>query len=244
MTIPTKERKIFVLDTNVLLHSPGAIEAFGDNDVYLPMTVIEELDKVKKYKDREDLKRNAREVSRFINRKRKGVKFGDPIPLSGGGCLFILINHHEDILQVMKTYNLETGVNDNWILAVAKYLQDKHNDREVVFITQDVNAGLKAWSLGVKDDDFDDLGRKPELRREDLYAGFKEIEVSAQDIDDFYKDSGIVLPSELKLRKNQFVILEDEGNPKHSGIGIVEDNDYVVVVPDINKDIHFGPIGK
>ncbi|MFC1644572.1 PhoH family protein [Patescibacteria group bacterium] len=237
MTTLPKERKIFVLDTNVLLHSPGAIDAFGDNDVYLPMTVIEELDKVKKYKDREDLKRTAREVSRFINKKRKGVNFGDPIPLSGGGNLFILINHHEDILKVMKDCNLETSVNDNWILAVAKYLQGKHSEREVIFITQDVNAGLKAWSLGIKDDDFDDLGRKPELRKESSYTGFKEIEVSAQEIDDFYKDSGIVLSSELRLRKNQFVILKDEGNSKHSGIGIVDGGDYAAVVPDIVKDI-------
>ncbi|MFC1637784.1 PhoH family protein [Patescibacteria group bacterium] len=242
MTTPTDagKKKIFVLDTNVLLHNPGAIEAFSDNDVYLPMTVIEELDKVKKYKDREDLKRSAREVSRFLNNKRKGVKFGDPIPLSGGGNLFILINHHEDISKVMDEYKLKKDVNDNWILATSRYLQNSNPDREVIFITQDINAGLKAWSLGIKDDDFDDLGRKPDSRTDNLYTGYREIQAPSQFINELYSHKYAILPNyegSEDLRKNEFVILESLENSKHGGIGVVESDRTIRVVPENKKKI-------
>ena len=149
--------KTFVLDTNVLLHSAQSLESFQDNNVVLPMAVIEELDKFKKYQD--ELGRNARQVIRTLDSLRENGHLGEGVSLSKTGSLAtgkvtissVDSSASEDIDKKLKqtfdtTFPLESP--DNRILRVALSLHMQN--KNVIFISKDINLRLKADALGLK----------------------------------------------------------------------------------------------
>jgi len=147
---PEEQRKIYVLDTNVLIHDPHAISQFDEHDVVLPIVVLEEMDKVKRGFD--ELARNVREASRQLDELSEGcpdLEKGCPLP--GGGCLFFELNHRAlDILPE----SLARGSGDNRIIAVTMSLQKEHQDREVVLVSKDINLRIKARALGLVTEDY------------------------------------------------------------------------------------------
>jgi len=161
--VPSKQRKIYVLDTNVLIHDPHAINQFDEHDVVLPIVVLEEMDKVKRGFD--ELARNVREASRQLDDLSEGcadLEKGCPLP--GGGCLFFELNHRAlDILPD----SLARGSGDNRIIAVTMSLQQEHGDRDVVLVSKDINLRIKARALGLVTEDYrsdrvaEDLGMLP-----------------------------------------------------------------------------------
>lgn len=145
--------KIYVLDTNILLHEPNALFSFNEHDVIVPMTVLEELDQIK---DRhKDVSRDARVAIRtiediFSQTKSDEILSGVPIPRSGegelaSGTLAIFPDHqlkrHDD--------SLPGDENDNKIINAALHLQQLHSPRTVVLVTKDINMRLKAKGAGV-----------------------------------------------------------------------------------------------
>ena len=141
--------KIYVLDTNVLLQDPLSLFSFDNNEVVIPAVVLEEVDSKKRYMD--EVGRNARYVSKLIDKFREIGKLHDSIPLENGGTFRIELNHRS-FVQLQDIFVEKT--NDNRILAVAKNLsleeQAKENGRPVILVSKDVLVRVKADALGLQ----------------------------------------------------------------------------------------------
>jgi PhoH-like ATPase len=160
MTIKSGQR-LFVLDTNVLMHDPGALFRFQEHDIYLPMVVLEELDAAKK--GLSELSRNVRQVTRFLDeiigdadteKISQGLKLSNVTHTNGGvkpdGCLFLQT-------QLMANQLPETlpGKNaDNTILGTTLSLQEKFSDKIVTLVSKDINLRIKARVLGIHTEDY------------------------------------------------------------------------------------------
>ncbi|GAB4340692.1 MAG: PhoH family protein [Desulfobulbaceae bacterium] len=197
--------KYFVLDTNVLLHNAGAVTAFADNVVVLPMTVIEELDKFKKNND--ELGRNARSVIRTLDSLRTRGSLGEGVVMENGGILKITVEQEE-----MPGTCIDLSIPDNLIIATAYNL--KQQGFRSIFVSKDINARLKADALGIEVMDFE----QEKADFDTLYPGWRELQVPSATIEEFYKSDSLEIEGQHFLA-NEFILLQDEGNPKHSGIG-------------------------
>ncbi len=199
------KQKFFVLDTNVLLHNADSLTSFADNSVILPMTVIEELDKFKRHND--ELGRNARHVIRQLDKLRTVGSLKDGVTMENGGTLRITVERRD-----MPGALLDMSVADNRILAVANSLHEE--GKAVIFVSKDINARLKADALGIDTMDFE----KQKCNEDDLYTGWRKVEVATEVIDRFYDEKTLTVEG-FDFFDNEFVLLQDEQNPKHSGIG-------------------------
>jgi PhoH-like ATPase len=214
--------KLFVLDTNVLMHDPMCLFQFEEHDVYLPMIVLEELDSHKK--GMTEVARNARQTSRSLDALAAApdsdMKQGLPLSTTGhieaGGKLFF----QTQIMDVSLPMSLPQGKADNQILGVVQALGKLHAPREVVLVSKDINMRVKARALGLAAEDYqnDKVLEDGDL----LYSGAlalphdfwnqhgKAIESWQQGSHTFYRFSGPLVPSFLI---NQFVYLEAPGEP-------------------------------
>lgn len=146
-----KKPKIFVLDTNIVLHDYKAIRKFQDNDVFIPIAVIEELDKFKKGTDA--LSFNARGFMRDINKLTEGKMFGKyGVPIGKGlGNIKIEPNHpFPDSLKDL----FHDDIQDHRILATAIWVRDNNPDRFVALVTKDINLRMKAKAAGMEAQDY------------------------------------------------------------------------------------------
>lgn len=206
--------KYFVIDTNVLLHNSDSIEAFADNTVVLPMAVIEELDKFKSHND--ELGRNARQVIRQLDTLRRRGRLGEGVKMENGGTLMIYSGPVGNLVP-----DLDMRVPDNKILAVAyKFL--KENQR-VIFVSKDINARLKADALGIDVQDFE----KQKVNFDELYSGYRELVVSPNVLDEFYSQEELEVAGQ-EFYPNEFILMTDENNPKHSAIGRAKDEKTLI----------------
>jgi PhoH-like ATPase len=201
--------KTFVLDTNVLLHNHAALTSFADNKVVVPMVVLEELDRFKSRND--ELGRNARQAIRLLDSLRVSGSLRSGVPLESGGELRVtpLQDVTGDLLDLPLT------AADNHILGVA-YALARRGER-VIFVSKDINARVKADALGLTAEDFE----KQTVNFETFYAGWRDVPVAKELIDRFYTEKGLAL-TELgpipPLAPNEFVMLRDQGNPKHTAV--------------------------
>lgn len=154
--VGTKHR-LFVLDTNVLMHDPSSLFRFEEHDVYLPMTTLEELDNHKK--GMSEVARNARTVSRALDGLVDGTSgsLDEGIPLSklgnkdATGKLFF----QTDLKEMKLPEGLPAGKGDNMILSVVRSLQETHNNYgAVVLVSKDINMRIKARALGLPAEDY------------------------------------------------------------------------------------------
>ncbi len=151
-----RRAKLFVVDTNVLMHDPTSLFRFEEHDVYLPMMTLEELDGHKK--GMSEVARNARQVSRSLDSLVAACKtpIEDGIPLAAlgnadaGGRLFF----QTQAVAAALPASLPAGKADNQILGVVKALQDMHPGREVVLVSKDINMRIKARALGLPAEDY------------------------------------------------------------------------------------------
>ncbi|CAM4051203.1 PhoH family protein [Bordetella tumulicola] len=151
----TDVRKLFVLDTNVLLHDPSSLFRFEEHDIFLPMMTLEELDHQKK--GMSEVARNARQVSRSLD-----ALVNDAEQLDKGLELSALGNKDATGLLLFQTTaihstlpaDLPMGKADNQILGVVRALQEKYPQREVVLVSKDINMRLKARALGMAAEDY------------------------------------------------------------------------------------------
>lgn len=202
-------KKIFVLDTNVLLHDPGAIYAFDEHDVVIPAVVLEEIDSKKRNAD--EIGRNARYVSRLLDGLRELGHLHSGVPLPDGGRLKVELNHRS-FIRVQEMFGEVT--NDNRILAVALNYQLEEQEKEemdqVVLVSKDVLVRIKADVLGLYTQDYlSDRTADPS----ELYPGYSTIKVHPSVIDEFYTYRFLpIKPLQLPyaLYPHEFVILKDE----------------------------------
>lgn len=211
--------KLFVLDTNVLMHDPSSLFRFEEHDVYLPMMTLEELDNHKK--GMSEVARNARAVSRTLDQLVAGTDgvMEDGLPLSklgnrdAQGHLFFQTRLND----IKLPDGLPQGKADNQILGVVSALQQQRPDRHVVLVSKDINMRIKARALGLPAEDYfnDRVLEDTDL----LYSGVMSLPIDfwqkhGKNIESwqdpktgttFYRLSGPLVPSFLV---NQFVFLE------------------------------------
>jgi len=147
--IAPHERKIYVLDTNVLIHDPHALSRFDEHDVVLPIVVLEEMDKVKKGVD--ELARNVREVSRYLDEISDVEDMSKGCPLPGGGSLFFQMSR--DVSEILPE-SFSRSYGDNRILSVTMSLQKENSDRDVILVSKDINLRIKARAVGLVSEDY------------------------------------------------------------------------------------------
>ena len=202
-------KKIFVLDTNVLLHDPNSIFAFKENEVIIPAIVLEEIDSKKRNAD--EIGRNARTVSRLLDGLRELGHLHSGVELEHGGTLKVELNHRS-FLKVQEMFGEVS--NDNRILAVAlNYLneeKEKPDPRPVVLVSKDVLVRIKADVLGITPEDFlsDRTGDLDEL-----YAGYQTLMVHPSLIDEYYSNRSLSVKQlglSYALYPHEFIILKDE----------------------------------
>ena len=221
-TKPTGATRLFVLDTNVLMHDPMCLFRFEEHDIFLPMIVLEELDDHKK--GMTEVARNARQTSRTLDALAgthgadiaKGLKLDSTGHREAGGCLFFQTKPLDYSLPM----GLPQGKADNQILGVVRALSKAHPEREVVLVSKDINMRVKARALGLAADDYksDKVLGDSDL----LYSGAlmlpldfwtrqsKTLESWQQGSHTFYRITGPIVPS---LLINQFVYFESPGEP-------------------------------
>ena len=218
--------KTFVLDTNVLLHSSQSMESFRENDVVIPMAVIEELDKFKKSSD--ELGRNARAVIRNLDRLRqltpdtpgqltRGVSL-EHLSGSATGRLYVLSSPigtaaaaiGREVDSVFGS-DLDRNSPDNRILRVACDLRDK--GRSVIFISKDINLRLKADALGLKVMDFE-RGKVDESSR---YTGMTAKSVSSAVLEKLFRDRELSAAG-YDMLTNECAVFSSDENPKHTAL--------------------------
>ena len=222
-------RKLFVLDTNVLMHDPTSLFRFEEHDVYLPIGTLEELDSNKKGVS--DVARNARQASRFLDEMVSGesardaadLKAGLPIRTregrAPGGRLYLQTEAIDGDLPS----TLASGRTDNRILSVVRHLQRETPQRPVVLVTKDINMRIKAHALGLAAEDYssDKVLEDADL----LYAGLRrlprdfwdahgrDVESWKKDGHSFYRVRGPLVP---KLHVNEFVYDESGERPLYA----------------------------
>jgi PhoH-like ATPase len=221
----TGPAKLFVLDTNVLMHDPMSLFRFEEHDVYLPMITLEELDGHKK--GMSEVSRNVRQVSRELDAlaasQGDSSKFdpaaGIPLARTGhrdaGGKLFF----QTTFVDFKLPDGLPQGKADNQILGVVQALRRQQPEREIVLVSKDINMRIKARALGLPAEDY--TNDKTLEDGDLLYTGVmalpsdfwerhgKTMESWQQAGSTFYRISGPLVPS---LMINQFVYLESPGN--------------------------------
>src|SRR6266542_1092454 len=167
--------KLFVLDTNVLMHDPTSLFRFEEHDIYLPILTLEELDNNKKGVT--EVARNARQASRFLDdlvtHMPDTISAGIPLDdKSGNAATGRLFLQTEAITAVLPA-SLANGKTDNQILAVVMHLMNAHTDRHVVLVSKDINMRIKARALGIAAEDYfnDKVLEDTEL----LFSGMREL---------------------------------------------------------------------
>jgi len=202
--------KTFVLDTNVLLYDAHSILKFGKNSVFIPLIVIEELDRFKKGQDENG--RNARAFSRIVDKLRGKGHLADGVDLDNGGKLFISVGKK---LENENIANIDLGLNDNIILASALSL--KRDRDNVILVSKDINLRLKADVLGIPAEDYGEQHGT----LEELYSGIRTIEVSAAELREFEKEHFLQLDDEhmVGIHPNEYLIMVDANNENYRNFG-------------------------
>lgn len=206
-----KSEKIIVVDTNVILFDAQAIFKFKDASVHIPISVLEEVDRFKR--DMGENGRNARQFSRYVDELRSKGPLAKGVPVNGKSNSRIVIQAGWN--QSLLPKELDMSVVDNRILGVALCLQAENKGASVEMISKDINLRIRADVFGVKARDYE----PDDVVFEEMYSGFKEIELNSKEIDQYYQEKFFEVDEGMKLYANQYVILKDKANPNHSAIG-------------------------
>jgi len=237
--------KLFVLDTNVLMHDPTSLFRFEEHDIYLPIFVLEELDNNKK--GMTEVARNARQASRFldslISESTYNIDAGVPLQMSGNkgatGRLFLQTQFINNELPA----NMAIGKADNAILGVVMFLHNQQPKRSVILVSKDINMRIKACALGLDAQDYfnDKVLEDTDL----LYTGVlalpqdfwdkhgKDMKSGPQGEHTFYNIQG---PLCRDMLLNQFVYQENGGHPFYAVV--TEQNDNTAMLRTLTDYTH------
>ena len=204
-------KKIYVLDTSVYLTDAKSLLSFENNDIVIPLKVLEEIDRHKKRQDGVGV--NARETIRTLDSFRekgslyKGVKLG-----TGKGSVFVKLCVKDNLPE-----DLDLSIPDNEIIAVALNQKDAFPRRKVIVVTCDINMRVKCDALGMITEDYQSNQVVTDTTH--IYTGFLEHLVDEPVLDRFYKDEEIFIENdELELVPNQFVLLVSNQNEKKTAL--------------------------
>jgi PhoH-like ATPase len=208
-------RKILVVDTSVLLHDMQSVHSFPGNDVFLPLIVLDELDR---FKERQDLVgSSARYVNRYLDSlRKKGEKLFDGAAIQGDQTIKVESDLNRVSVELPK--GLDPSKGDNQIIAVALGLQQQNPGKVVKVVTKDINLRVKCDALGLVAEDYykDHIVSVKESGK--IYSGQTTLELYDDEIDEFYSSKRLHITD--SLNPNQFVVGDAKSSPKKSFIGI------------------------
>ena len=191
--------KTFVIDTNVFIHRPDALLSFKDNEIVIPLAVLEELDNLKSYSDERG--RNARQSIRFLHEAGSHGNLNEGVKLENGSVLRVELTYAKD-----HALDLEPNKSDNRIILTAYMLQQQ--GKRVFFVTKDINARVKATAIGIKAVDYE----KQKVNINELYQGYIEIDSTEEVLARLREKRSIEWQDHLVA--NEYVILNDRRNDK------------------------------
>lgn len=198
-------QKTFVLDTNVLLYDPESMLKFPRHRVVIPVTVLEELDKMKRLPN--ELGKNSRKVVRLLD-SLKTMGTGDlhgGVKIENGATIWIQME-----MKSNEKSSFALNVNDNKILMAAYLLQEK--GEKVVFVSKDFAARVKAEVLGLEAEDYENL----KFSYDAIYRGIRHFSISKHEIDVFYKD-GTTAQTPSDCRPNEYCVMTSVENSSAVG---------------------------
>ena len=203
---PKKPKKIFVLDTSVILHDHNVLDCFEENDIAIPITVLEELDNFKRGNDTKNYE--AREFIRILDRLSNAYTLQDWIPINGEdkGKFKIILENDTNEADAVKIFG---NKNDHHILNAALSLKITAKDSKVILVSKDINLRLKAKALNITAEDFE-TGKID--RDSTLYTGKQLVEnIESEYINKLYKQGNISDTNVIKdkLTANGFYIMKN-----------------------------------
>jgi len=202
-------KKTYVLDTSVFLTDAASIDAFANNDIVIPLKVLEEIDKHKKRQD--GVGSHARRIIRTLDELRSRGSLSRGIRLGKGKGIIRAVPYERS--NIPHDFDIRNA--DNEIIGVALAERENNPKRKVIVVSRDINMRVKCDALGLPSEDYVD--RKMVGHIEELYDGFSTILVDDQLIDQFYNGEDITLEIE-NLSYNQFVMLTSNSNPKKTAL--------------------------
>lgn len=221
-------KKTYILDTNILLHDPNAIFHFEENNVVIPLKVIEEIDKFKR--DQSELGRNARQVSRALDAVRAQGNLSRGVALPGGGML--RIGFPEDQAALLR----DAKTADDQILKLSVELRDALAEEPVIVVSKDINLRLKADALGLEAEDYE----TDQVNVDELYQGHTEWLVGRDQME-IFRTEGRLDPGDQPFYANQYVMVADEADPTHTVLTRFDKSQRALVplipVPDEIKNV-------
>ncbi len=235
-------KKTYVIDTNVLIQAPYAVECFEDNNLVIPLVVVEELDGLKKADGEKGA--NARAAVRLLEGYRQKGDLLQGVKLPEGGILKI----EKNFVQVELPQDLPDDKPDNRILKVCKGLRERDEKNQVILVTKDLVLRLKAQILGIKAEDFE----RERISEDDAqYTGRTEAYFPQELAKDF-KKKGILITDAYstdaegnhitqKYHENEFVILKPDQSTKKTLLGRVSGNKIVPLVHKKRKPYGVSP---
>ncbi|GAB4232998.1 MAG: PhoH family protein [Ekhidna sp.] len=229
----SSKKKIFVLDTSVILYSHDSILNFAEHDVGIPITVLEELDQFKKGNDTKNFE--AREFIRLLDKLAKDHSLNDWIPLNGKTKgSFKVIMDSETKIDARKVF--DDNKNDHRILNAALTVKQQEKKKKVILVSKDINLRLKAKSLELTAEDYE-TGKIKNVNT--LTTGKTELEdINSEHIDELFKKNLIDRKKVLKRKKfpaNNYFILKSE---KNSVLGYY--NSQEDLVEKVDKQVVYG----
>ncbi len=231
--------KNYILDTNVLLHDPNSLLNFEDNNVLIPIEVIEEIDRFKR--ESSELGQNARTVSRTLDSLRGQGHLNEGVRLSNGGCLRIVFHRNGSNGHVV--FGDKTV--DSRIVSLAGEIQKDAPDIKAIVVSKDINLRIKANALGLDAEDYE----TDRIFITDLYTGLFERTISAEKMNAFRVNGELEL-EDKKYFPNEYCTLIDESNPKRTAltkvdasgsklIPVIDSRDGVWGIKPRNREQHF-----
>lgn len=226
------EKKLFVLDTSVILYDHSAIKNFEEHDVAIPIQVLEEIDNFKKGNETRNFE--AREFIRFVDHISKSQLIHDWIPIGGEqkGNFKVVLQKEKAVVDAEEIFG--DGKYDHKILNTALYLQNKYADKKVILVSKDICLRLKAKALQLLSEDYE-TGKIKDVQH--LYSGSDVIEdFSAEVIDEIFNNGFIEKDKiEKELVYNNFLILKN-----HSKSALAHYNPLTKRVENVNQHKAFG----
>jgi len=204
--------KNYIIDTNVLLHDPHSLLNFQENNVLVPIEVIEEIDRFKR--ESTDRGQNARSVSRLLDGFRTQGRLSEGVKLPNGGQLRIMLHSNNG------NGHLTIGNNtvDGRIVALARDIQQAHPATPTILVTKDINLRVKADALGLQAEDYE----SDHVRIQDLYTGMFELAATPEDLAAFRARNEMPLPGSELHAPNEYCTLKEEGSPKRTALARVD----------------------
>jgi len=198
--------KTFVLDTNVLIHDPEAVLKFPKHRVIIPVSVLEELDKMKRLPN--ELGKNSRAVFRLLDSLHLMGEgdFHHGVQIENGTIVSVQL----DLKGEDSPYDFSLSIADNKIIVSAFLLKQKGED--IVFVSKDFAARIKAEAMGIEAQDYENL----KFAYDSIYRGIRHVELSKGQIDQFYKDGFLAIP-EFDPKPNEYFVMTSPENSSAVG---------------------------